>query len=134
MSSLFIKKKIINCLLWKKNNKFCSEKLFKKKIKTINILNKKCFTKIIFLLINYYIPAFQVVNKTIKIRKLKLIKYKPIFVLENKNKIFFSIKNIVKNSKNKKSIFLNSILINKIVVNQHKIINYKNILIFYRWY
>ena len=98
--SRLLKKKIINLVLNKKN-KFYNEKLFKSNLKKLNKNNKKSSKFIIFLAINYLLPVFKLTHKKLRIKKLKLIKYKPIFILKNKNRIFFSIKLIAKNKKKK---------------------------------
>lgn len=136
-----LKKKIINFTQNKKKHKFSAEKLFKFNLKTLNKLSKKPYKFIIFLTINYSLPAFGLVEKKFRIKRLKIIKYKPFFILKNKTKIFFSIKKITDFYKYKKKVNnlmfsneINSFLINNKIENQTKAIIYKSILKFYRWY
>jgi hypothetical protein len=142
MSIRLIKKKLINSLLNKKGHKFSSEKLLKFNLKKLNKINKKCCKFIVYLAINYSLPVFQLIKKKLKIKKVKLIKHQPFFILKNKNRIFFSIKHIITFYKNKnlnfknKMMFLgqnNSYLENKKIEDQEQTIIYKNALKFYRW-
>ena len=128
--SRLLKKKIINLVLNKKN-KFYNEKLFKSNLKKLNKNNKKSSKFIIFLAINYLLPVFKLTHKKLRIKKLKLIKYKPIFILKNKNRIFFSIKLIAKNKKKNEFLFLNNP--NVSIIAQKQILNNINVLTFYRW-
>lgn len=138
-----VRKKIINFMLNKKKHKFCSEKLLKYNLKHLNKKTKKQFKFIICLALNNCLPSFQLTKKQVKIKKIKLIKYKPFFILKNKNRIFFSIKSIINFCKKLKSkisnelILLsqnNSHLINININSQEEVITvYKNVLTFYRW-
>merc|ERR1712226_1461386 len=82
-------------ILNKNNKKFLSENLFKLNLKNLNKQNKKQFKKIIYLVINYSLPVFELIKKLVKIKKTKIIKFKPFFILKNKTRIFLSLKLIV---------------------------------------
>lgn len=124
-----IKLKIINNMLTTKNHKFCSENLFKKKLKFLNKKTNKQSKFIIFLMVNSTLPTFELAVKTIKIKKLELKKYRP-FLIKNKNRIFLSIKVFVKNNK---ILDYNDNFISQSVSIQQRILLFKNILTFYRW-
>lgn len=136
MSAKLLKNKIINVMLNKSKNKYCSEKLFKCNLKKITKISNKCYKSIIFLIINYYLPVFQLIKKSIRVKKIKLIKYKPFFILKNKNKIFFGIKELVKIlqiKKNNELILLNTATVYKTQNFQEPVFDYYNVLTFYRW-
>lgn len=143
--SRILKNKFLNCLM-KNGNKFCTEKLFKKILKNFNKNNKKRVGNILYLIINYTLPTFEIGTRKVKKKKLKLIKFKPFFLFKNKNRIFIALKLILKNSNLQKNSFLinfkneillpifnNTKLISKKNDNQKQALVYENILTFYRW-
>ena len=135
MSTKLLKIKIINIMLNKNKNKYCTEKRFKLNLKKLTKITNKCSKFILFLIINYYLPIFQLIKKSVRIKKIKLIKYKPFFILKNKNKITFSVKQMIKVLKNKKNNEL-TLLKNAVYKTQNaqeQISNYYNVLTFYRW-
>ena len=135
MSTRLLKNKIINIMLNKEKNKHCCEKLFKLNLKKTLINSKKCSKLIIFLLINFHLPVFQLIKKNVRVKKIKIIKYKPFLILKNKNKIFFGIKHVINKLKYKKENKLTLLknFVYKKQNSQEQIINYYNVLIFYRW-
>ena len=129
-----IKKKLINNILNKKNSKFLAEKLFKLNLKKLNKITKKNSKFIFYLAINLSLPVFELAKKKVKVKKVKLIKQKPCFIFENKNRILISIKKVTilyqiskfKEILSQKQINDNKYFNNAIILN-------KNTLKFYRW-
>lgn len=140
-----IKCKLLNGLT-KNGNKFNSEKLLKNSLKCIIKNNKKSCKIIIFLALNFCLPAFNLETRLFKTKKIKLLKIKPIFILTMKQKIYYSLKFIISLSRKKNSIFFknfknqliltvnlkNGILYKKIQTQEQAILS-KNVLTFYRW-
>lgn len=142
----FLKKKIINFIV-KKGNKFLSENILKKSFKHLNKNTKKQIKMLIYIAINNSLPTFQIEINKKRIKKIKLIKFKPFFVLKNKNRISSSIKIIVNFSKIRNNTSFLTNLKNEFILSsknksgsveeknkiQKQALAYQNILTFYRW-
>jgi len=143
--SRLLKKKIVNYIM-NRGNKCSSERLLKNSLKNLTKNNKKNFKNIVNLALNYSLPTFQLQTSKVRIKKIKLIKFKPFFILNNKQRVSFSIKFIIQSSYNKKNIFFKSLETELVSTSklssesvttknqsQEKVIIFQNILTFYRW-
>jgi hypothetical protein len=129
-----LRQKITNSFLPKNGQKCTSEKFFKTILKNLNKISKKSDKLIVFSKIKFSLPVFGFINKQIKIKKNKLIKYQPIFIIKNKNRILFSLKHIILIYKKFKIKSNDLFLINSNNFSANKkVLDYKNILTFYRW-
>lgn len=143
MLSRYVEKKIIN-FLNKKGNKFKAEKLFKKSLKNLIKQDKKNLKQFIYFCINHTLAAFKL-EKIKKVQnKTKTVKNKPVFILLNKNKLFYVLKslfNLVKKKeeslfsvlKEKKMDVISLKFIKQKVNQQKELLQNQNSLIFYRW-
>jgi hypothetical protein len=129
-----------------RGNKFSSEILFKSCLKHLTRKKNKKIKNFIFLAINHTLPTFKLETKKIKIKKTRLIKYKPFFIQKNKNRIFFSVKFIVDSARKGSTHFFKSFSSEFVAIskrtsnsvsvknkNQEQALLYQNVLLFYRW-
>lgn len=146
---MFLKKKIVN-LIMINGQKFCSEKLLKKCLKSLLKNNKKNLILLVSIAISLTVYGFKSNNLILgKLKNRALKKLKPFF-LTNKTKIILGLKFIVTLSKtfeshrisflkNFKAKLLSFIIktnnnINNQKINEHQqILSVQNMLIYYRY-